>query len=111
MKVLDTRAVDIAEIQKTLRRPEIDEVTLEPQVAARLQEIFGRPLSAAEAVAEIVQDVGTRGDSAVFDYTWRIDAVKLQPETLFVSEEEMAKAQREADPAVVADIRAAAEQI
>ncbi|MGI6083743.1 MAG: histidinol dehydrogenase, partial [Limnochordia bacterium] len=42
---------------------------------------------------------------------WRIDAVKLQPETLFVSEEEMAKAQREADPAVVADIRAAAEQI
>ena len=111
MKVLDTRAMEIAEIHKTLRRPEIDEVTLEPQVAARLHEIFGRPLSAAEAVAEIVQDVATRGDAAVLDYSWRIDAVKLQPETLFVSEEEMAKAQREADPTVVADIRAAAEQI
>ena len=79
MKVLDTRAMEIAEIHKTLRRPEIDEVTLEPQVAARLHEIFGRPLSAAEAVAEIVQDVATRGDAAVLEYSWRIDAVTQQP--------------------------------
>lgn len=111
MKVLDTRTLERTELHQALRRPEIDEVTLEPTVAARLQEIFGRPLSAAEAVAEIVEDVATQGDAAVLDYTRRIDAVQLQPETLFVSEEEFARAQREADPAVVDAMRTAAVQI
>ena len=54
-----------------LRDPK--ESALPPSVAARLREIFGRNLSAEEAVAQIVADVRRDGDAALQDYARRID--------------------------------------
>jgi histidinol dehydrogenase len=45
-------------------------------VAARLREVFGRDLSAEEAVAQIVADVRRDGDAALGDYTRRIEGVE-----------------------------------
>ncbi|MGD8624783.1 MAG: histidinol dehydrogenase [Anaerolineae bacterium] len=49
------------------------EVALPRSVAARLAEIFGREITAGEAVAQIVADVRRDGDAALSDYTRRID--------------------------------------
>ena len=46
-------------------------------VATRLREVFGRDLSAEEAVARIVADVRRDGDAALRDYTRRIDGVEV----------------------------------
>jgi histidinol dehydrogenase len=53
------------------------ETRLPESVAARLHDIFGREISAEEAVAKIVADVRSQGDSALLDYTQRIDGVHL----------------------------------
>jgi histidinol dehydrogenase len=52
--------------------PEPDE-----QGRARLRELFGREISAAEAVQAIVDDVRERGDAAVREWTRRIDGVDV----------------------------------
>lgn len=56
-----------------LRDPK--EAALPESAAARLLEIFGRELSAEEAVAQIVADVRRDGDMALRDYAQRIDGV------------------------------------
>ncbi len=45
--------------------------------ARRLGEIFGREISAVDAVREIVTDVAGRGDPAVVAWTERIDGVRV----------------------------------
>ena len=50
---------------------------LPERVAARLRDVFGRDLSAQEAVEQIAADIRRKGDSAVKDYTKRIDGVEL----------------------------------
>ena len=57
-------------ISRLRRRRETD---LPPAVAARLRQIFGRDISAEEAVARIVNDVRLQGDAALRDYAQRID--------------------------------------
>ena len=50
---------------------------LPDSVSLRLREIFGRDLSAEEAVAQIVGDVRRGGDPALVEYAQRIDRVSL----------------------------------
>jgi histidinol dehydrogenase len=52
--------------------PEPDEAT-----TARLRSVFGRPISAVDAVREIVTDVRERGDAAVMDWTQRLDGARV----------------------------------
>jgi histidinol dehydrogenase len=47
-------------------------------VIARLRSIFGREISAQEAVSEIISDVRRNGDAALRHYTQRIDGVSLE---------------------------------
>jgi histidinol dehydrogenase len=54
-----------------------EEAALPEAVAARLREVFGREISAPEAVAQIVSDVHRGGDAALRDYGQRIDGVSL----------------------------------
>jgi len=61
-----------------------------------------------DAVAAIIDDVATRGDAALIDYTNRFDRVALTPETLRLSPEE--RAAPAPDDAVSA-LRFAAERI
>ena len=52
--------------------PEADE-----EGRVRLGELFGRDITAEQAVAEIVDDVRRRGDAAVREWTRRIDGVEV----------------------------------
>ncbi len=63
---------------KRLRDPRA--TTLPESVAARLRDLFGRDLSAEEAVAQVVADVRRGGDAALREYTVRIDGAA--PEAL-----------------------------
>ena len=58
-------------------------------------------------VARIVDDVRERGDEALFEYTEKFDHIKLTPETVQVTEQEIKEAYREVDPALLDVIRKA----
>ncbi len=58
-------------------------------------------------VASIVEDVKTRGDEAVFEYTERFDKVKLDPVSVKVTDQEVEEAYKEVDPELVSVIRKA----
>jgi histidinol dehydrogenase len=76
--------------ERLLQRAALDEMAPSPQMAAGLRRIFGRDLSPAEAVAEIVTSVREKGDAALRDWMERIDGVKL--EALELSREERRQA-------------------
>ena len=78
-----------------------DDEGLPSQVTNRLRQVFGRAISAEEAVAQIVSDVRRDGDRALRSYTRRIEGVSL--EKLSVG----ADAIRAAYDAAPADLRAA----
>lgn len=94
MKRFDTQTNNPEEIRLKLARPLIEEASVSPAVALRLQEIFGRPVTPLEAVHTIIGEVETHGDAAVIDFTERIDGVKLSPEHLFADEEEIEQARQ-----------------
>ncbi len=64
-----------------------------------------------KTVREILEDVRTRGDEAVFAYTRKFDGFELTPENIRVTKEEIEAAYKELDPALVETIREAAANI
>ncbi len=54
------------------------EVHLTPHLAASIERLFGRALSAEQVVAHILEDVRQRGDDAVREWTHRIEGVDLE---------------------------------
>ena len=50
---------------------------LDAETEARLTGMFGRPITAQDAVRTIVDDVRQRGDAAVADWTRRVDGVTI----------------------------------
>ncbi len=76
-----------------LRRVPLELAEVSPLVRQRIKEIFGEELSPDEAVARIIHEVQTKGDSALLDYSRTIDGVELT--RLEVSKEEIAEAYKE----------------
>jgi histidinol dehydrogenase len=71
----------------------------------RTVEVFGEPLSPAQVVERICQDVREKGLSAVLDYSARIDKAQLTAASLRVTPDELQSAHRAADPKFLATIR------
>lgn len=67
--------------------------------------VFGAALPPAQVVERICGDVRARGLAAVLDYTEKFDGVRLGPETLRVSQEELAQSHAAADPAFLETLR------
>jgi histidinol dehydrogenase len=84
--------------------PEPDQDT-----AARLADLFGRPISAVDAVREIVADVRERGDPALAEWTLRIDGFPV--ETTRVDREDMRQSWERLDAPLRNALLAAAERI
>jgi len=63
------------------------------------------------AVAEIVEQVATRGDAALIEYTKRFDRIDLAPATLRLTQAEIAAGADAAPADTVAALRLAAERI
>ena len=72
-----------------------------PEVRGRLKEVFASEIGPEEAVARIISDVRSMGDSALFDYSARIDGVGLDHLEVARSEVEAAHG------ALADDLRAA----
>lgn len=70
----------------------------------RTLEVFGEPLAPAQVVERICADVRARGLAAVLEYSAKLDKAELTASTLRVSESELAKAHRGAEPEFLATI-------
>ena len=107
MKVYDERKSTAEEISRLLEKKSFDEVKLSPKVAAAVEKMFGRPLTAAEEVDIIVNDIRNKGDEALFEYTKKLDGADLSPATIRVTEEEFAEAEKAVDEKTMGAIRRA----
>ena len=92
-----------------LRRQPLGEVEVPPAVRERTRAVFGADVSPAEAVARILRDVRTEGDAAVLRYSEALDGVTYR--SLAVSGDEVKAAYQRVEPALVADLRFAADRI
>ncbi len=111
MKIVKASELGEAAINKMLQKPAFDEVELSPKIREANKATFGRDMTAAELVAQIVRDVRFEGDKAVLRYTKLIDKVDCDIKDLLVTEEEFAAAEKQADPEVVASLKKAAENV
>ena len=72
------RLYDPSQARNTLlKRQPVGDVEVTPTLAASIQRVFGRPLTPDQAVAQVLDDVRVRGDSAVREWTQRIDGTPL----------------------------------
>ena len=89
--------------------------TRDPGFEAAFAALLGAKRESAadvdDAVAGIIDDVATRGDAALIDYTTRFDRVALTPETLRLSLREIEESAARAPAETVAALRIAAQRI
>lgn len=111
MKIVKASELGEAAINKMLQKPAFDTVELSPKIREANKITFGRDMSAAELVAQIVHDVRFEGDKAVLRYTKLIDKVECSIEDLLVTEAEFAAAEAQADPQVVESLEKAAANV
>ena len=79
-----------------------------PKIRQRLKEMFGTD-DPEQAVRQIINEVRSRGDAALFDYTAKIDGVELT--SLEVGKEQITSAYQEMDAELVSALKLAAERI
>jgi histidinol dehydrogenase len=81
----------------------------------KLEQLLSRGVSFDSAlttqVAEILDEVRTRGDAALIDYTARYDGVQLTPETLRVSAETLERSAAQVDSPVLDALRKAIQNV
>lgn len=65
--------------QTILKRTPPDEFPVSARVMDNIEKLFGERLTAEAAVTCILKDVRTRGDSALQDWTKRLDSLDLKP--------------------------------
>jgi histidinol dehydrogenase len=76
-----------------------------PRSQALTEKVFGAPLAPQQVVERVCADVRDRGRDALFHYTQQFDRATLTPETLRISEGELAEAHAKADPALLETVR------
>ena len=79
-----------------------------PSLRQKIKEMFGTD-DPEQAVRQIVNEVRSRGDAALMDYTLKIDGVKLT--SLEVSKQQVTNAYRGVDKELVSALKLAAERI
>jgi len=90
------------------RQVPVDSYPISSVLGQRIREVFGTD-DPEEAVRQIINQVRSRGDAALIEYTLRIDGVKLS--SLEVSKEQVSSAYREVDAELVSALKLAAERI
>ena len=104
MKIIKSKKIGREAVERLLTKKSFDEVELLPKIRAANKKIFGDDLSAVEIVRKIVSDVRKLGDSAVIDYTKRIDGIEL--DNFAVELEEI-----DIEPEILTSLKVAAENI
>ena len=65
--------------QTILKRTPPDEFPISQRVLDNIAKLFGESLTAEQAVTRILKDVRANGDSALREWTQRLDAMDLKP--------------------------------
>jgi histidinol dehydrogenase len=82
---------ELAEARQTiLKRQSPGDAPVPAAVTERLEQLFGQPTSPTQAVAEIIRDVRERQDSALVDWTERLDGSR--PTALKIERSDLAAA-------------------
>ncbi|MBN1993892.1 MAG: histidinol dehydrogenase [Anaerolineae bacterium] len=68
--------------QTILHRPPVGDTKITPTLAQGIARVFGEAIGPEEAVRRILADVRQRGESAVIDWTEKIDGVRLKDLTV-----------------------------
>lgn len=90
-KQVTIRVFNVEEAQATiLRRKPLDLSEVTPRMADGIRRVFGEDLTPAQVVDRILADVQATGDTAVRDYTRRIDGVDLTDFTVSAAEMDVA---------------------
>lgn len=92
-----------------LKRSPLELQVVPPAMKQRIREFFGRDLTLPEVVGQIIEDVRTMGDAALFEYARRLDVVQL--EALEVSRKEIVQARTMVSPELASALELAAERI
>lgn len=86
-----------------------------PNFKAELQKALDARLmeetSVASTVTDIIRRVREKGDAALVDYTAQFDRLQLKPETLAITQSEIAEAEKNCSAEVKAALELAAERI
>jgi len=83
--------------------------TTSPGLAAQIKQVFGEELSPQEMVDRIIGEVRDKGDKALFDYTKKLDGVRL--DSLEVDRQEVVAAYDIIDKKLVSALEFAARRI
>ncbi len=92
-----------------LKRSLTESYAITPIMQERINKIFREKLTLEQAVGRIIRDVQEKGDAALFDYSERIDNVKLS--RLDVAREEIDAACVSLDKEIFNALSLAAERI
>jgi histidinol dehydrogenase len=82
--------------------------SITPALGKKLKQMFGTE-DAEQAVKQIISEVRRRGDAALFEYTLKLDQVKL--ESLEVSRQQINQARQQIDSRLMSALKIAADQI
>ncbi|MFH1732288.1 MAG: histidinol dehydrogenase [Planctomycetota bacterium] len=110
LKILPLAEADSA-IEALRTRLAIFEKESSARAAALTRKVFGRPLSPAQVVERIVNDVRARGDEAVAEYTVKLDGAILTPDMFRVEPATILKAEKSAPKDFVSAVRFAADNV
>jgi histidinol dehydrogenase len=83
--------------------------TTPPGLAAQIKQVFGKELSVQEVVDRIIGEVRNKGDKALFDYTEKLDGVRL--DSLEVDRQEVVAACGIIDKELVSALEFAAKRV
>jgi len=111
MKRLIMKELTALERKQILVKPSFDQVNLGEGAKARIRQVFGKELTAAQVVDTIVGAVRERGDEAVLQYTQMIDGANVTAETMEVQAGEIDAAYTLVDSETLAAIRQAAANV
>src|SRR5687767_13667049 len=107
---LIARYDDVDEARRELlARRSLGDAALPAPVIQKIREVFGRDLTPAQVVEQIIADVRAEGDTAIRRYTEAIDGRRI--ESLVVSPAEIDAAMASVSPEIVAGLDVAADQI
>lgn len=91
------------------RRPRWDAIETPPSLQGGIRAVFGEGVTLEQAVDRVLSDVRSRGDAAIFDYTWRIDKAEIRQ--LEVRRQEIAAAFKRVDEGLIWALRLAASRV
>lgn len=101
---------DVEQAQRTiLNRVEALEMAIPASLQKRIEQMFGEALTPEQVVRRILADVRQRGDTAVREWTTRIDGVEL--DSLFITPEQIAAGAARVDRELYAALETAAQRI